>query len=190
MLTKSSRLRLAAILVLFACPLSVRAEQGGSSSVAREEPWPFALSAGGGITRPGRALIEATFSPDFGGPHLSIGAADWNRVYGEVGLNLVLTIAAGAGYAIGSPEPKPAVHLFVGLPLPIVGVGPAGWVTPFSRPFEVAAIYLYAEPFYRPEWTSTSSAYHSYGVLLKVRVGLTKRQWDRRRYGLLDGVFI
>jgi len=189
MLAKIFRPVLAVILVLLAWPPSVRAEQVGAS-VAREEPWPFALSAGGGITGPGRALFEATFSPDFGGPHLSIGAADWNRVYGEVGLNVILTIAAGAGYAIGSPEPRPAVHLFIGLPLPIVGVGPAGWVTPFSHPMEVSAIYFYAEPFYRPEWTSTSSVYQRYGVLLKVRVGLTKRQWDPRPYGLLDGVFI
>jgi hypothetical protein len=188
-LTKMSPPQLTVILALLACPPSVRAEQGGSP-VAREDPWPFAMSAGGGITRPGRALIEATFSPDFPGPHLSIGMAEWDRIYGEVGLNAGVTIAAGAGYAVGSPERKKAVHLFVGLPLPIVGVGPAGWVTPFSRPLEVAAVYLYAEPFYRPEWTSPSSVYHDYGVLLKVRVGLTRRQWERRPFGLLDGAFI
>jgi hypothetical protein len=187
-LTKISPPRLALILVLLASPASVWADEGGSST-AREEPWPFALSVGGGITRPGRALIEATVSPDFPGPYLSIGTAGWDRVYGEVGLNVVLTIAAGAGGAVGSPEGKKSVHLFVGLPLPIVGDGPAGWATPFSRPFEVSAVYLYVEPFYRPEWTSPSSVYHDYGVLLKVRVGLTKRQWDRRPYGLLDGAF-
>ena len=61
--------------------------------------------------------------------------------------------------------------------------------TLFTRPFEVAAVYLYVEPFYRPEWTSPSSVYHDYGVLLKARVGLTNRQWGRRPYGLLDGAF-
>lgn len=181
-----SRPRLAVLVVLLAYLPPVHAEQGGSSA-DREEPWPFALSAGGGITRPGRPLIEATFSPDFPGPYVSIGASDWDRVYGEVGLNVGLTIAAGGGYAVGSPERKGAIHLFVGLPLPVVGVGPAGWVTLFSRPLEVAAIYLYAEPFYRPEWTRPSAVYNDYGVLLKVRVGLTKRQWDRRPYGILDG---
>jgi|1185.fasta_scaffold1721816_1 hypothetical protein len=142
--------------------------------------------------RGGGSLVELTFSPDVPGPLLSLGMVDRNRIYGEIGLNFFATVAAGAGYVTNpmGGEPRKTVHLFFGLPLPIVGVGPGGWITAYSRPLEVAPVYLYVDPFYRPEWTSTSSVQHGFGVLLKVRVGLTKRQWDRRPYGLFEGVFI
>lgn len=185
-LTRMTSAPCAVVLVLLLHTALVAAPQPEPSS-ARPEAWPLSLSVGGGITRPGKALIEGTLSPHPFGPHLSFGIAGGNRVYGEIGVNVLLSVGIGVGDAVGAADRQTAVHLFVGLPLPIVGGGPAGWVTFSSDPFALPAVYLYAEPFFRPEWTSARTVYANYGVLLKVRVGLTRPQWDRRPHRLLDG---
>lgn len=127
-------MQLAVLVVLLLAAPAAAAQQPRAPS-APAEAWPLSVSVGGGITRPGKTLIEATLSPNPVGPHLSFGLADGNRLYGELGLNVLLTVAVGG--AVDSPDHKVAVHLFVGMPLPIIGGGPAGWTTffPDRSPF-------------------------------------------------------
>lgn len=158
------------------------------------ERWPLAIEAGGGISRGGRATFEGTFSPDLGGPHLSIGYARGDRgsiLYGEAAVNLILTLGIGLDhYTDSSAASRWGVHGLVGLPIPIVGFGPDGASTPLAGPglFHVAPLLFYCELFYRPQFRSGAEAIHEVGVVLKVRVGLTRRQWSLPGYGLFDGV--
>jgi hypothetical protein len=158
------------------------------------ERWPLAIEAGGGISRGGRATFEGTFSPDLGGPHLSIGYSRGDGgsiLYGEAAVNLILTLGIGLDhYADSSAASRWGVHGLVGLPIPIVGFGRDGASNPlFGRGvLHVAPLMFYCEPFYRPQFRSGAEVNHEVGVVLKVRVGLTRRQWSLPGFGIFDGV--
>jgi hypothetical protein len=156
------------------------------------ERWPFAIEAGGGITRGGGTTFEATFSPDPGGPHLSTGYSSGDRgsvFYGEVAVNLLATVGLGADHHTDSTTASRwGVHALVGLPVPIVGFGPDGASSALKAPFRVAPILFYCEPFYRPHFRSGAAIDHEMGVVLKLRVGITRRQWSRPGFSLLEGV--
>jgi len=158
------------------------------------ERWPFAIEIGGGISRGGRTTFEGTFSPDLGGPHLSVGYSRGDRgsiVYGEAAVNLVVTLGIGLDhYTDSNVASRWGVHGLFGLPIPIVGFGRDGASTPLAGRgiFRVAPLLLYCEPFYRPQFRSGAEVNHEVGVVLKVRVALTRRQWSLSGYGIFDGV--
>lgn len=158
------------------------------------EPWPRAIAVGGGISSEGRASGELTFSAEPVGPQFSVGYVDGSgggRAYVEGGANLILNLAAGIGY---HGEPSPAsrwgFHAFVGLPLPILGLGRDGLSTPFTFRVHIAPLLLYAEPFYRPELRRGAAIDHEVGLMLKLRIGITKWQWSLPGYDMMAGVVI
>ncbi|MDB4981102.1 MAG: hypothetical protein JWM82_1854, partial [Myxococcales bacterium] len=109
----------------------------------------------------------------------------------EGGANLVLNLAAGLGYHEESSLASHwGFHAFAGLPLPIVGWGRDGLSTPLTLRMHVAPLLLYVEPFYRPEFRRGASIEHEVGVLLKVRIGITKRQWSLPGYDGMTGLII
>jgi hypothetical protein len=168
--------------------------QAPRSSILPIERWPMAIEVGGGISRGGRSTFEGTFSPDLGGPHLSIGYSRGDRgsvFYGEAAVNLLLTFGIGLDYHSDfAGASQWGAHGLVGLPIPIVGFGRDGASTPLAgRGFlHVPPLLLYCEPFYRPQLRSGADVHHEVGVVLKVRVGLTRRQWSLPGYGIFDGV--
>jgi len=186
----------AAILQLSPSAAGVEPAPTASSDVSRTpspaiERWPFAVEVGGGITREGRGTFEATFSPDLGGPHLSTGYSRGDRgwvFYGEIAINLLATVGIGADhYTDSSRASRWGVHGFVGVPVPIVGFGPDGASSALKAPFRVAPILFYCEPFYRPQFRSGAAIDHEMGIVLKVRIGVTRRQWLRPAFSPFDG---
>jgi hypothetical protein len=165
-----------------------------SSSSPTVERWPWAIEAGGGISRGGRATFEGTFSPSLGGPHLSIGYSrsdNGSGIYGETAVNLILTFGIGLDrHSDSSGAPQWGVHGLVGLPIPLVGFGRDGGSTPLAGRglLHLAPLLLYCEPFYRPQFRSGENVDHEVGFVLKVRVGLTRRQWSLPMIGIFDGV--
>jgi hypothetical protein len=158
------------------------------------EPWPRAIAVGGGISTQGRASGELTFSAGIGGPQFSVGyvdSSDGRRAYVEGGANLILNLAAGIGYhGESSPASRWGFHAFAGLPLPMLGWGRDGLSTPFTFRVHIAPLLLYAEPFYRPEFRRGAPIDHEVGVLLKLRIGITKRQWSLPGYDMMADVVI
>jgi hypothetical protein len=110
-------------------------------------------------------------------------------VYIEGGVSLILSVAAGAGYHLDSTGPSRwGFHVFAGLPLPLVGFGREGASTPFSSRVHIAPLLFYLKPFYRPEFRKGAAVEHEAGVLLKLSVGLTKRQWALPGYDATAGL--
>jgi hypothetical protein len=175
-------------------PMEAGAAEGAPVASRSRDPvverWPLALAIGGGVSASGRPTGEVTFLPDLPGPYLSLGYSntrDARRLYGEVGVCLILNLAAGVGPHLGSTAGSQwGFHLFAGLPIPLVGFGPKGASAPFSS--YIAPILLFVEPFYRPEFRKGVPAEHEVGLLLKVRIGLTKRQWSLPGFDFMAGV--
>ena len=163
-----------------------------STPAATIEKWPLAIAMGGGLNLSGHPTGEATFLPDVPGPYGSLGYSDTRgsrRVYMEGGICLLLSMAAGVGY---HPDSEGAsrwgFHAFVGLPIPVIGWGRDGLSTPLVWNLHVAPVLLYLEPFYRPEFRRGAPTEHEVGLLLKIRVGLTSRQWTFPGLNLLAGI--
>ena len=158
------------------------------------EPWPRAIAVGGGVNGDGHVTGEVTFSPGIGGPLLSAGYANGGqggRVYVEGGANLILNLAAGVGYHVDSTlGSRWGFHAFAGLPLPVIGWGRDGASTPFTMRVHVAPLLLYVEPFYRPEFRKGAGVENEVGVLMKLRIGLTKRQWSLPGYDMMADIVI
>ena len=153
---------------------------GRKWSEPTEDKWPLAVSMGAGVLERDRSLFEATFYAGVWRPFLSIGVAERSRPYGEVAINRLLTVGVGVGSDRSDTNNQgTTVHWFVGLPLPLAGVGPDGLTTVTSFWPGLALVYLYVEPFYRPEWSGSAPVEHTFGLLVKVRVGITRRQWER-----------
>lgn len=146
------------------------------------ERWPLAVAMGGGLNASGRPTGEATFLPDLAGPYVSVGysnAGNGRRAYVEAGVSLFVSLAAGVGYHLDSTDtPRWGFHVFAGIPVPLIGLGPDGTSTPFTSRVHISPFLLYLEPFYRPEFRKGTATEHETGLLLKVRIGLTKRQWS------------
>jgi hypothetical protein len=155
------------------------------------EKWPLAIALGGGLNASGHLTGEATFLPDLPGPYLSVGYGNTGvgrRVYAEGGVALILSLAAGAGYHLDSTSASRwGFHLFAGVPIPVIGFGRDGASTPFSSAIHIAPALLYLEPFYRPEFLKGETVEHEVGLMLKARIGLTKRQWAVRGLNIMDG---
>jgi len=155
------------------------------------ERWPFAIEAGGGVTSGGRTTFEATFSPEPGGPHLSTGystGGSGSVLYSEVAVNLLATVGIGADhYTDSTSASRWGFHGFVGLPVPIVSLGLDGASNALKAPFRVSPILFYCEPFYRPQWRSGAAIDNEVGIVLKVRVGVTRRQWSLPGVSLIEG---
>ncbi len=187
------------VSVAIASPPSVAADDP-ANSIARRAPeailesWPRAIAVGGGVNKDGHATGEATFSPGLTGPHFSVGYAansHGERAYVEGGANVVLNLAAGVGYHVDSKfASRWGFHVFAGLPLPLLGWGRDGASTPLTMRVHVAPLLLYIEPFYRPEFRRGASIDHEVGLLLKMRVALTNRQWLLPGYDGMAGVVI
>ena len=163
-----------------------------SSPSATTEKWPLAIAIGGGLNLSGHPTGEATVLPDVPGPYVSLGYSETGagrRAYMEAGICLLVSVAAGVGY---HPSAEGAsrwgFHGFVGLPIPIVGWGPDGSSTPLTASIHVAPLLLYLEPFYRPEFREGAPVEHELGLLLKIRVGLTTRQWTMPGLNLTAGI--
>jgi len=150
------------------------------------------MAIGGGPNISGNLTAEATFLLDLPGPYVSVGyshAGDGRRAYVEGGVSLIVSLAAGAGYHLDSTgASRWGFHLFAGVPVPLVGWGRDGASTPFRPPFHVAPFLLYVEPFYRPEFRQGAAVEHETGLMLKVRIGLTRRQWSLPGFGMFDGI--
>ncbi len=112
-------------------------------------------------------------------------------MYVEGGANLILNFAAGVGYheSPGTAS-RWGVHAFAGLPIPIIGWGRDGVSTPFTFAGHIAPLLFYLEPYYRPEFRTEAAIEHEVGVLLKLRIGLTTRQWSLPGYDMMAGVII
>ena len=176
--------------------IEARAADTVPSAAARSpdaltETWPLAIAVGGGLNASRRATGEATFLLDVPGPYLSIGYSNTGagrRAYAEGGIWLIFSFAAGIGRYFDSAGASPwSFHLFAGLPVPLVGFGPDGARNPFSS--RIAPVIFYVEPFYRPEFREGADVAHEAGLLLKVRIGLTKRQWSLPGYDFMAGVY-
>jgi hypothetical protein len=177
-------------------PIAAAADDAApASTVRRAEPtlekWPLAIAIGGGLNASGHPTGEATFLPDLPGPYLSVGYSnngEARRAYVEGGVDLILNVAGGVGYHIDSTGgSRWGFHAFVGLPVPLVGFGQGGLSTPYNSRIHIAPLLLYVEPFYRPEFREGAAVEHEIGFLLKMRVGLTKRQWSLPGYNFMDG---
>jgi hypothetical protein len=118
------------------------------------------------------------------------GSGD-GRVYVEGGANLVLNFAAGVGYHGNSTvASRWGIHAFAGLPLPIIGWGRDGFGWPSPMKVHIAPLLLYAEPFYRPEFRRGLGIENEVGVLVKLRIGITKHQWSLPGYDVISGLII
>jgi hypothetical protein len=155
------------------------------------EKWPLALALGGGLNASGHLTGEATFLPDLPGPFISVGYGNTGvgrSVYAEGGVALILSLAAGVRYHLDTAgTTRWGFHLFVGVPIPVIGVGPGGASTPFHSAIHIAPVLVYVEPFYRPEFRKGEAVEHEVGFLLKARIGLTKRQWSVPGLNVMDG---
>jgi hypothetical protein len=168
-------------------PLAATAAEGlkslpkPSSPESAIERWPLAIAVGGGLNLSGHPTGEATILPDVAGPYVSLGYTETGggrRAYVEAGVWLLLSMAAGVGYHSGADGTSHwGFHAFLGLPIPIIGWGHDGLSTPLTGSFHIAPVLLYVEPFYRPEFRKGAPVEHEAGLLLKIRVGLTTRQW-------------
>ena len=168
-------------------PLAAVSAEGLDSSPAASSPdgavekWPLAITIGGGSNLSGHPTGEVTILPDVPGPYVSLGYSETGggrRAYMEAGVWLLLSMAAGVGYHPGDDGTSHwGFHVFLGLPVPIIGWGRDGWSTPLTGRFHIAPLLLYVEPFYRPEFRKGAAVEHEVGLLLKIRVGLTTRQW-------------
>jgi hypothetical protein len=161
-------------------------EAAPSAGTHHQEPaiekWPLAIALGGGLNASGHLTGEATLLPDILGPYLSVGYSNTGigrRVYAEGGVALILSLAAGAGYHLDSAgTARWGFHLFAGVPVPVIGFGRDGASTPFTSAIHIAPVVVYVEPFYRPEFRKGEAVEHEVGLMLKARIGLTKRQWS------------
>jgi hypothetical protein len=192
-----SRLVWAATLASFVhVPIAAATDDAAPSSTVRRaestlEKWPLAIAIGGGLNASGHPTGEATFLPDLPGPYLSVGYSNnrgGRRAYVEGGVDLILNLAGGFGYHLDSTGgSRWGFHAFAGLPVPLVGFGQEGMSTPYNSRIHIAPLLLYLEPFYRPEFREGAAVEHEIGLLLKIRVGLTKHQWSRPGYDFMDG---
>jgi hypothetical protein len=166
----------------------------GSESWSRPR---LAVGAGIGNSRGTGSLsasLEATLAlrPTFG-PYLSAGisqgavAQGGRYAYGEIAFWAYLTLGAGVGYRFNTTSRSGldangiAWHLFVGLPVPVVGT--PGRDALFWRGYShggLAAALLYVEPYYRPQFSPGASGWtvHEVGLLLKITFDLAP--WARR----------
>ncbi len=186
----------ALVLASLACVSTDARAAGIAPSAAAGPPmpiverWPLAVAIGGGLNTGGHPTGEATFLADLPGPFFSLGytnSGDDRRVYAEGGAWLILNLAAGVGRHLDSADrSRWGFHVFAGLPVPVVGFGSAGATTPFSS--HIAPILFFVEPFYRPEFRKGAAVEHEAGVLLKVRIGLTKRQWSLPWFDFMAGM--
>ena len=190
-----SRVVSAAVVAFLAwVPVSASAEASAPPAKPESaiERWPLAVAIGGGLNTSGHLTAEATFLLDLPGPYVSVGyshAGSGRRVFVEGGVNLIVSLAAGTGYHLDSTgASRWGFHLFAGVPVPLIGLGPDGASTPFRPPFHVAPFLLYVEPFYRPEFLRGAALEHELGLMLKVRIGLTKRQWCLPGFDAMAGI--
>jgi len=88
--------------------------------------------------------------------------------YGELGIYLGLSIAAGLGYgSYASPTGRSsglAEHLFVGVPIPI-----GEHIEQFT---EKGTLCPYLVPYYRPSWGPWPGVAHELGLMIKISYGL------------------
>jgi hypothetical protein len=184
----------ATLASLVRTPIAASADDAAPSSNVRPaepalEKWPLAIAIGGGLNTSGHPTGEATFLPDLPGPYLSVGysnSGEGRHVYAEGGVDLILNLAGGVGYHLDSTgASRWGFHVFAGLPLPLIGFGRDGASTPYGSMLHIAPLLLFVEPFYRPEFRRGAAVEHEIGLLLKMRVGLTKRQWSLPGFDLM-----
>jgi hypothetical protein len=143
---------------------------------ARGEGFRMALGAGvasrslgSGIAYPFELTLQAS-------PLLSVSAgavaADGTVVhaYGEVAVNLIVSVGVGAGYQAATGFGSDAgLHLFFGLPIPVypptIFENPLGFL---DEPW-----WGYLLPYYRPSWGPWPGVVHEMGVMLKVSRQIT-----------------
>jgi hypothetical protein len=92
----------------------------------------------------------------------------FDYAYGELGIYLGVSLAAGLGYgSYASPTGRNgglAEHLFVGVPIPLVARA--------DQLEEKGGFFPYLLPYYRPSWGPWPGVAHELGVMLKISVGL------------------
>lgn len=126
-------------------------------------------SVGSGIAFPFELTLQAS-------PLLSVSAgvvaADGTiaHAYGEVAVNLIVSVGIGAGYEAAPGFGSDAgLHLFLGLPIPFYPTdffqNPLGFL---DEPW-----WVYLLPYYRPSWGPWPGVAHEMGVMLKVSRQIT-----------------
>lgn len=135
------------------------------------------ISLGGGVAG-SRGVVEATASVFIFGPHLTFGGTPDREAYWEVAGSYLLVV--GVGRTLGAPQGD-RTHLFLGLPIPLLGVrmdGSGPWILPIGvsaheKPF-APPVLIYAEPFLRRDWTTSD---FTGGVLFKMSFCLDPKGW-------------
>ena len=184
------------LIVLIVCTSA--SASANSQSVDDWRSARFAVGAALGSTfgdRPLSKSLELTLTPRAAfGPFLSAGlAADSvarrsNYVYGEIAFWVYMTLGAGIGYRFGDEQydreagSGAAWHLFIGLPVPILGFPGRKSIFVWSGYSHggMSPGVLYVEPYYRPQFgmsRNTGGTTHEIGLMVKTTFSISPRLW-------------